>query len=716
MADVFLAERLGDDGFRTRVALKRLHRGLAMDSYFIRQLVREARLLGQLEHNNIVKVFDLRRIGDEYYVVMEFVDGIDLAAVIKVHRTRKTRIPRPFFFHVALSLTEALAYAHNAVDPSGNPTPLIHRDIKPSNVMLSRRGIVKLTDFGIAHVGDGSVTGGLVQGTANYMSPEQAFGEERLTGASDVYSLGSVFYEMLTGRPLIDGDNYLKAIHQVRERRVSVEELAQLGVEPGLRVVIAKMLSSDAASRYSEMDNVRNDLQFVADRLKVDLSWHRIRAYVGRLMGILGRAPGRVTLSNVGLTALPNEGAARQLGPTPAPPEPVAPPPPPPPPPTSQPLGAVGPATPPTPVPQQRLERSGPVTQAVRKDLLDSYIAIAALESTGEVQQLPTATAQGLVALPPKEAPAPRPQRPGSRDPLDAATLAAPPPPMSSQFISGTPVGGTPVPNPAALAADAPTPPPARPQAASHASIARPAPASDWDDIDRTRVYAGPTPAQSGVYGTGEMRAVTGGDEDRTRPLPGGPMPQIAGVSAPPQSRPSGPAPAVPHSAARTSAPRTDLDDPTRFYAGPPPPTQTANALEAVPEPTMGPEAAAVARASGSWQAPPAAPRKPKRRPKRARKRPTKRRKTKGRGGKRRTTPKRRRKGVPPNVIGALIIVIVLLLAILALLLVKKYGPSAALFGNSTTQVASIQGLAGSEYVRSDTLPRGHAAPSDEVL
>ena len=75
MADVFLAERLGDDGFKTRVALKRLHRGLAMDSYFIRQLVREARLLGQLEHANIVRVFDLRRIGDEYYVVMEFVDG-----------------------------------------------------------------------------------------------------------------------------------------------------------------------------------------------------------------------------------------------------------------------------------------------------------------------------------------------------------------------------------------------------------------------------------------------------------------------------------------------------------------------------------------------------------------------------------------------------------------------------------------------------------------
>jgi len=347
MADVFLAERMGDDGFRTRVALKRLHRGLAMDTYFIRQLVREARLLGQLEHANIVKVYDLRHIGDEYYVVMEYVDGIDLAAVARVHRRRKTRIPRPFFFHVALSLSEALAYAHSAVDPEGRPTPLIHRDLKPSNVMLSRRGIVKLTDFGIAHVGDGSVTGGLVQGTANYMSPEQAFGEDRLTPASDVYSLGSVFYEMLTGRGLVDGDNYLKAIHQVRQRRVSVEELAEVGVEPGLRMVIAKMLSADIDQRYQEMDSVRNDLQFVADRLKVDLSWHRIRSYVGRLMGILGRAPDRATLSNLKV-ASEYSPAAKNLAAEPSAPAEVE------------------------PSPEPRKGERGPVTQAVAKDLLDS--------------------------------------------------------------------------------------------------------------------------------------------------------------------------------------------------------------------------------------------------------------------------------------------------------------------------------------------------------
>jgi serine/threonine protein kinase len=709
MADVFLAERMGDDGFRTRVALKRLHRGLAMDTYFIRQLVREARLLGQLEHNNIVKVFDLRRIGDEYYVVMEYVDGIDLAAVIKVHRSRKTRIPRPFFFHVALSLTEALAYAHNAVDPSGNPTPLIHRDIKPSNVMLSRRGIVKLTDFGIAHVGDGSVTGGLVQGTANYMSPEQAFGEERLTAGSDVYSLGSVFYEMLTGRPLIDGDNYLKAIHQVRERRVPVEELAQLGIEPGLRVVIAKMLSPDASSRYAEMDNVRNDLQFVADRLKIDLSWHRIRAYVGRLMGILGRAPGRVTRSNVGLTALP-KGTAEQLGPGDAAESaPVPPPPLPTPLPSSQPLGP-GPATPPTPVPQQRLERSGPVTQAVQKDLLESYIAMASLESTSEHAQLATASQQGLqalddAALTAREQPTVAPRGPSSvrLASLDAQTLAAPPPTMNSDFAVGTSVGGP-----------APAPPLPRPSQA-------PAPASAWDDSDRTRVYDGPTPAEKGVYGTGEMRAYVPAstDENATRPLPIGPPP-----SAPPTPPPSfatGQHTANPASARSTG---TDLNDPTRLYAGDPSATSAgmralAQAPPPLPDPRLG--------GSGEWQAPPSAPAPapaPRRRKPRA---DGARRRGKGQGTPRRKgqqAPQRRkrkrarqrRRSVPPSLIGALVVMIVLLLSVLVLLLVRKYGPSASVSGNPPAQTASIRGLSVPTSPVLDKLPLVPSDHSVEVL
>ncbi len=516
MADVFLAERLGDDGFKTRVALKRLHRGLAMDSYFIRQLVREARLLGQLEHANIVKVYDLRRIGDEYYVVMEFVDGIDLAAVVKVHRTRKTRIPRPFYFHVALSLSEALSYAHGAVDADGNATPLIHRDIKPSNVMLSRRGIVKLTDFGIAHVGDGSVTGGLVQGTANYMSPEQAFGEERLTPASDVYSLGSVFYEMLTGRPLVDGDNYLKAIHQVRERRVTLDELAGLGVEPGLRMVVAKMLSADMSGRYQEMDSVRNDLQFVAERLKIDLSWHRIRAYVGRLMGILGRAPDRATLSNLQVPEEIRQAADKILAGGAA-------------------VPSDGPVTPPTPPPRQSLEDSGaPVTHAVRKDLIDA-VTPSALgpggPSSGPITAPPTAPPTPPVR-PPLSTPATpktpvkaiRPSQMGRAPAYQGETVTRPRPETGpgtadDPLMGAGPSSRPPVslgPSPGAVPQPPPHPAPRPPTAPPFPPSA--APPDDWDD-EATRVYTGKSPAEAGVMGAGVAGQMMD-QGDQTRPLP----------------------------------------------------------------------------------------------------------------------------------------------------------------------------------------------------
>ena len=727
MADVFLAERLGDDGFRTRVALKRLHRGLAMDSYFIRQLVREARLLGQLEHANIVRVFDLRRIGDEYYVVMEYVDGIDLAAAVKVHRTRKTRIPRPFFFHVALSLTESLAYAHNAVDPEGNPTPLIHRDIKPSNVMLSRRGVVKLTDFGIAHVGDGSVTGGLVQGTANYMSPEQAFGEDRLTAASDVYSLGSVFYEMLAGRPLIDGDNYLKAIHQVRERRVTIDELAQFGVEPGLRMVVAKMLSADVSGRYQEMDSVRNDLQFVADRLKIDLSWHRIRAYVGRLMGILGRAPDRVTLSNVSVPALgaapaqiannigPGEAArprSEQLEPMPAAvSHPSGPPP------SSHP-------TPPTPKPRERLERSGPVTQAVQKDMLDSLIAMAQLEADGQ-GGYQSAEDQGLSALTP---PAPRPPVGGGgpvtppTPPMRPAptpahqdaskTVAGPPPPMNPEFLSAR-QGGRPPPPPGVfqssldIAAVRPSASPVpvgpggmqnQPTVAQPLAPGRsPAPASAWkDEEDRTKVYGGPTPAQMGVAGTGEMRAVQAGDQDRTRPLPMPPSGAGLGVPRPPPPNPppmsstgfaGQVAPASGLAAARPAG--QDLENPTRFYAGAPPASMQVRVPDQAPptpfqpgfsEPPEDPDTETETWVFADEPAPPPRRRKRKSGPNRRR---------------------RRKKGVNPRLIGLLIALIVVLIAVLLLLAARRlaaFAPQSP--GNEMVAMLSerpISGVAASD-------------------
>ena len=709
MADVFLAERLGDDGFKTRVALKRLHRGLAMDSYFIRQLVREARLLGQLEHANIVKVYDLRRIGDEYYVVMEFVDGIDLAAVVKVHRTRKTRIPRPFYFHVALSLSEALSYAHGAVDAEGSPTPLIHRDIKPSNVMLSRRGIVKLTDFGIAHVGDGSVTGGLVQGTANYMSPEQAFGEERLTPASDVYSLGSVFYEMLTGRPLVDGDNYLKAIHQVRERRVTLDELAGLGVEPGLRMVVAKMLSADMSGRYQEMDSVRNDLQFVAERLKIDLSWHRIRAYVGRLMGILGRAPDRATLSNLQVPEEIRQAADRILAANVSVPE--------------------GPVTPPTPPPHRLLPETGaPVTHAVRKDLIDGSAPPSPLgpggpavtPTSGPITSPPTVPpAMSTPATPRTPVPALRPSS-MARAPAyqgETVTVARPeagPGTTDDPLMGGAPPSRPPVslgPAPGAVpqppAHPVPPPPPAPPLPPGMA------PPDDWDD-EATRVYTGQSPAEAGVMGTGTAGQLM--DEgDKTRPLPftGSQALQpekalvdLAETTLPPGSDRGGP---PIHSGAAASLvasspaiPQMRLDPPERLVPQPqpPPPAGPPGGQPTGPEEETDTETWLFDDDSEEEAAPPARQRRPQG------------------GGGRRKKRRRRRNSRPVSPLLTTLLVVLILLLLCGILLVIAYKQN--LVGQRAAPEAWNQAVAGAMLDLPDSveptwdrlnLPARHSVP-----
>jgi len=284
MAEVFLAERGGDEGFRTVVALKRLHTGFALDQYFIRQLVAEARLLGQLQHNNVVRVHDFRRIEDEYFIVMEYIDGIDLAQAIHVHNEHGLTFPLSVFFHLALCICEALDYAHSATDLNGKPMHLIHRDIKPSNVLISQRGIVKLTDFGIARVADSTHTGSVVKGTANYMSPEQASGEQDLTPASDIFSLGAVFWETLTLEKLVDGSNYLNVIDSIKGLNVGLKDITRRGIEPALRMILLRMLAHKRELRYQSLGLVLKDLRFVADQMKVDLSPSHLQEYMTRII------------------------------------------------------------------------------------------------------------------------------------------------------------------------------------------------------------------------------------------------------------------------------------------------------------------------------------------------------------------------------------------------------------------------------------------------
>jgi len=197
MADVYRALAGGPGGFRKIVAIKRIREHMSGDPEFVDMFVREATLAARLDHPNVVQVFEFNRDRQQHYLVMEFVQGLDLKSALE-------RIPGPWnpqlAFFIAAKVLAGLQYAHELTDDQGRPLSVIHRDISPHNILLSANGEVKLADFGIAKMRDAvsHTHVNMVRGKLPYLSPEQARGEI-LDARSDLYSLGLVLWEALTG-------------------------------------------------------------------------------------------------------------------------------------------------------------------------------------------------------------------------------------------------------------------------------------------------------------------------------------------------------------------------------------------------------------------------------------------------------------------------------------------------------------------------------------
>ncbi|MCK6526085.1 serine/threonine protein kinase [Myxococcota bacterium] len=204
MGEVLLARLAGEAGFVTWFALKRLKPEGATGRRSESDLIREARIGGLLNHANVVRIHELLRVDGEFVLVMEYVDGVDLERVLDLHWQRQRPFPPEIAVDVGVQVAEGLHHAHTLVDPEGNPHPLIHRDLKPANVRLSRGGVVKVIDFGIARDRDATsrTAVGLLKGTVRYMSPEQAEGGEQLGTATDIWSAGAILFEMLALKPL----------------------------------------------------------------------------------------------------------------------------------------------------------------------------------------------------------------------------------------------------------------------------------------------------------------------------------------------------------------------------------------------------------------------------------------------------------------------------------------------------------------------------------
>jgi eukaryotic-like serine/threonine-protein kinase len=249
MAVVYRAE---DDILGRTVALKTLHQDYAEMPSFRRRFRQEARAMASLDHQNIVKVYDISQDGEVPFIVVECVAGRDVGDLLA--NRRGGRLNEQFVRRIAAQLLLALSYAHRR--------GIIHRDIKPSNILLTQEGTVKVADFGIARIveeEDATGAPGEIVGSARYMSPEQLRGEEA-TPRSDVYSVGVLLYHCLTGRPPFSGDVKSLARQHIHKDPTPPRKLNRR-ISPAMEAVILKTLQKDPRDRYFSANAMLDDIE-----------------------------------------------------------------------------------------------------------------------------------------------------------------------------------------------------------------------------------------------------------------------------------------------------------------------------------------------------------------------------------------------------------------------------------------------------------------------
>jgi serine/threonine-protein kinase len=252
MAEVFKGEAESLRGFKKLVAIKRILPSLTKNKKFVSMFLDEARLSLHLNHANVVHVFDIGVADGTYFIVMEFVDGANLKAVVESLKRRSQRMSVAQAIYMMMEVCKGLSYAHEMRDPiSGQPMNIVHRDISPPNVLMSRVGEVKIVDFGLAKAASQLelTDPGVVKGKFSYLSPEAASGMP-IDHRSDVFSAGIVLYELLTGRRLFVGETDYQTVELVRKAYVPPVSKDNAEVPKALEDVLKKSLARDVNQRY----------------------------------------------------------------------------------------------------------------------------------------------------------------------------------------------------------------------------------------------------------------------------------------------------------------------------------------------------------------------------------------------------------------------------------------------------------------------------------
>ena len=285
MAEIFLAKHVNSPVNSMPIAIKKVLKKYSDNPTLVKMFLAEARIICNISHENIVKIYDFGKFEDQYFIAMEYVFGQNLGAVIEKLKERDAQIPLNFAIEIISAVLCGLDHAHNAQDRNGNFLNIVHLDMNPNNILISYEGKIKVVDFGIANANytkklkDSSG----IQGTYAYLSPEQCSGGD-VDRRSDIFSVGIILYEMLTGQPLYKNlDNDMAIVNAILYDEIEPIDERIPDIDPNLAKIVMKALEKNPNRRYATAMDMREDLQLVYNSLEFDPNSEMLPAFMKKL-------------------------------------------------------------------------------------------------------------------------------------------------------------------------------------------------------------------------------------------------------------------------------------------------------------------------------------------------------------------------------------------------------------------------------------------------
>jgi len=284
MAEIFKAKQVGVRGFEKIIVIKKILQHLGEDKEFVEMFEDEAKIAAQLNHTNIVQIYELGEIGDTLYIIMEYVEGRNLRDVTRAISAKGLHLSLPQSLFIIIEVLKGLDYAHRKKDSQGQDLTIIHRDMSPQNIIISYEGEVKILDFGIAKAASkaSKTEVGVLKGKFSYMSPEQAGGRE-IDQTTDIYACAVILHELITSERLFRAETDLETLERVKQGNAPAPSERNPELPKELDKIVLKALQRSPEKRYQSASEFLNEISKFSFEGGFSLSSQELSAFMNTL-------------------------------------------------------------------------------------------------------------------------------------------------------------------------------------------------------------------------------------------------------------------------------------------------------------------------------------------------------------------------------------------------------------------------------------------------